>query len=100
LDKGADLYSRDVSAGNALDQAARGGNFEVVKWLVEENGMDVKQGRGRSARSLDLFLSAAIGGNVELLTWLVVEKKMEVDAEDAIGQNALFYAAFMTALTL
>jgi len=76
VEKGADVTAVDGSNSNALHLAARAGNLEIAKWLVEEKGADIME---VDKLGLTALHYAAMAGNLEVVKWLVKEKGADVD---------------------
>ena len=75
-------YIRTNHEMTALQAAAYGGNIELVKWLVDEEGTDIAV-RDQYARTALHY--AAMGGSIEVVKWLVDKKGADVEAGSALG---------------
>jgi len=79
--------------------AAMAGNLDLLKWLVEERGVDIMS---TTANGLTLLHSAVtpsytattwrISGGTDIVKWLVEEKKFDVSAKDRDGYTPLHQA--------
>jgi ankyrin repeat protein len=90
IDANPDLLNqRDPFNGNtALHSAAEMGNLEVVKYLIDEKGVDVNQANKDGERVLHLA-----AGDLEVVKYLIDEKKVDINQFDRFGQTTLHYAA-------
>jgi len=79
--------------------AAMAGNLDLLKWLVEEEGVDIMS---TTANGLTLLHSAVtpsytaatwrIFGGTDIVKWLVEEKKFDISAKDRDGYTPLHQA--------
>jgi len=77
-----------------LHLAAMTGSLDLVKWLVEERGVDIMAITARRSTPLHFAATAVEGtsGSLKLVKWLVEEKKLDVRAKDKCGYTPLHYA--------
>lgn len=69
-----DVHAKDEQGKDVAAWCARGGHVEVMRYLVEEVGMEV---RAKYTRwPFDVLQLAVLNGHVELVKWLVEEKGM------------------------
>eukprot|EP00516_Mucochytrium_quahogii_P006679 CAMPEP_0203756486 /NCGR_PEP_ID=MMETSP0098-20131031/9765_1 /ASSEMBLY_ACC=CAM_ASM_000208 /TAXON_ID=96639 /ORGANISM=" , Strain NY0313808BC1" /LENGTH=712 /DNA_ID=CAMNT_0050648391 /DNA_START=112 /DNA_END=2247 /DNA_ORIENTATION=- len=89
--------SVDKHGSNGLLWAAGFGNIDIVKYLVEQCGMqpstDIQQGR-RGYRARSAVHWAARNGHKNILEWLVKDKHVPVDMRSSDGTTALCLAAW------
>lgn len=94
VDKGVALEQSSNRIGyrgwTLLMFAAKSGNLELCKWLVNEKGINVNT---KSEFGETVLMSSALSGNIDLCKWFVDEKGMNVNEKDKHGLTALMYAA-------
>jgi ankyrin repeat protein len=119
---GADLTVKDENDCTALHHAARGGNSDVIKYLIDQKiNINAQDLTGRTAIMLaaqkgnfeavvalieagaDLTVNdkkvctplhwAAMGGNSRVIEHLTGQNKIDINAQDKIGRTAIMIAA-------
>ena len=82
------ISEMEKSDTSLLHQAAKAGNLELVRLLVEERKADVNEKYDRNKTALHF---ASQLGNLEIVKYLVL-KGGDVDAQDTFGQTLLHLA--------
>lgn len=92
LAHGADIHSTGNSRATLLEAAAEGGNFEIVKTLVDL-GCDVNEHSHYAKVNISPLMGAAgsYGANVEIVKYLL-EKGARIEDTNTSGNNAIHYA--------
>jgi len=88
ISKGLDLHNQTLTGNETvLSSACKGGNLEIVKFLVEKKLMDI-QGSGKelyTTGSYPPLLCAVIGGSSEVVRYLI-DKSKEYDFNGYVNQ--------------
>ncbi|XP_062587639.1 serine/threonine-protein phosphatase 6 regulatory ankyrin repeat subunit B-like [Saccostrea cucullata] len=84
------LYVKDTTGGNALHDAAWGGNIDLLKFLLEK-GFDIKTKRNDGKNLLHL---CCMNGKLDMCKFLVITYPHLLDVKDENGENALHTAAW------
>ena len=89
LDHKANIKAQDDSGGHAAYFAAREGNFEVIKLLVEkdETVVNLKGVFGHTP-----LIAASCNGSIEVCKYLVTEKRADVNIQAYDGSTALHWS--------
>jgi len=78
--------------------AAMAGNLDLLKWLVEEKGVDIMSTTANSQTLLHCAVTPytgatwSISGSTDIVKWLVEEKKFDISARDRDGYTPLHQA--------
>jgi ankyrin repeat protein len=86
---GARVNPQASDEAGALLSAAYGGQLEVVKYLVEEAGADV---RSTDHIGTTALIWGAHGGHVEVVDYLLCSQDIDIHAQTAEGSTALAVA--------
>jgi len=74
----------------ALSEAARNGNLELVRYLIEARGADVN---ARTNFGKTILHEAARSSNLELVRYLIEKRGADVNARTNLGETVLHFAA-------
>ncbi|CAK9251837.1 unnamed protein product, partial [Sphagnum jensenii] len=88
--KGADAKAADKYGETPLHLAAKNGEFDLVKYLVEEKGADAKAADKDGNTPLH---RAAKNGKLDVVKYLVEEKGADAKAVNNAGESPLHRAA-------
>jgi ankyrin repeat protein len=89
IESGSDFnYVTDDGVG-VLDEAVIFGSIDVIKYLVDNKGMDIKATKRKSG--MTPFMQACCYGNMQIIRY-IYEKGIDVQAKDNNGMGALEYA--------
>lgn len=93
-EQGFDPCQRDEAGHDALSFCVRQNRLEVVRWLVEDVGMDISVAdtRGRTLLMLAALLSPDDHPS-DMLLYLLARERIDIDAQDSKGWTALMRAA-------
>lgn len=94
LAQGADVNAADEDGMTPLHEAARAGCLDVVRYLVEEQGVDAKTGSGLGRTAMSYAAGGGGGNHLDTLRYLVEEQGLDAKAEDSRGNTALHSAVY------
>ncbi len=88
IENGVDINQTDSEGVSLLDEAVVCGNIELIKYLVQEQKMDVNVTYRKS--KLTPLMQAACYGYEEIVTFLL-EKGADIFAKDSNNMDAIAY---------
>jgi len=89
--QGLDVNVVDKYGGTALMAAARSGNFEIVKYLIEKCGANVDVVSGYRCTAL---MQAVGAGHLEIVKYLIEEQNADLNVVgEMFGETTLMFAA-------
>ncbi|XP_063242235.1 uncharacterized protein LOC134542151 [Bacillus rossius redtenbacheri] len=91
VDKGANITMEDNYGETLLHCAAERGDYEFIKWLIENGKVCVNYEDSEGTKLIHLNASS---GQWELVKWLIQHESCDVNVKDRIGNSVLNYAAF------
>jgi len=88
IESGADIEQVDPQGVSLLDEAIVSGSLELVRYLVEEKGMDVNRTQRQSG--FTPLMQAAAYGYTDIVDFLL-EKGADIHARDSSNLNVIEY---------
>lgn len=88
IESGADIEQVDPQGVSLLDEAIVSGSLELVRYLVEEKGMDVNRTQRKSG--FTPLMQAAVYGYTDIVDFLL-EKGADIHARDSSNLNVIEY---------
>ena len=88
IESGADIEQVDPQGVSLLDEAIVSGSLELVRYLVEEKGMDVNRTQRKSG--FTPLMQAAAYGYTDIVDFLL-EKGADIHARDSSNLNVIEY---------
>ena len=88
IDSGIDIYKCDDHGVSLLDEAIVTGDLELVRYLVDEKGMDVNMTKRKSG--FTPLMQAASYGYTDIVRYLL-EKGADIHARDSSNLNVIEY---------
>ncbi len=88
IENGADIAQVDAQGVSLLDEAIVSGSLELVRYLVEEKGMDVNRTERKSG--FTPLMQAAAYGYTDIVDFLL-EKGADIHARDSSNLNVIEY---------
>jgi ankyrin repeat protein len=88
IESGVDIFKCDEQGVSLLDEAIVTGDLELVRYLVDEKGMDVNKTQRKSG--FTPLMQAASYGYTDIVRYLL-EKGADIDARDSSNLNVIDY---------
>jgi ankyrin repeat protein len=88
IESGIDIEKTDTQGVSLLDEAIVTGDLELVRYLVDEKGMDVNQTKRKSG--FTPLMQAASYGYTDIVDFLL-EKGADIHARDSSNLNVIEY---------
>ncbi len=88
VESGIDIEKTDAQGVSFLDEAIVTGSLELVRYLVDEKGMDVNRTQRKSG--FTPLMQAACYGYTQIVDFLL-ERGADIDARDSSGLNVVEY---------
>jgi len=89
IENGANFEFISDDGVGILDEAVIFGNLEVIKYLVDEKGMDISQTKRKSG--MTPFMQACCYGNLEIIKY-IHSKGIDIYEQDNTGMGAFEYS--------
>jgi ankyrin repeat protein len=89
IESGADTEYVSEDGVGILDEAVIFGNLDVIKYLVDEKGMDINKTKRKSG--MTPFIQACCYGNLEIIDY-IYSKGIDIYQKDNSGMDAFDYS--------